>query len=69
MAPYTRRDAKRMTKPILGEYHDLIMRCDQQGYEDLLENYNVPKEQRRELIEQFKRSVADRMRRRWIAPK
>jgi len=69
MAPYTRRDAKRMAKPILGEYHDLIMRCDQQGYEDLLEVYNVPKEQRSELIEQFKQIAADQMKRRWIDPK
>jgi acetyl-CoA carboxylase carboxyltransferase component len=69
MKPYTRREAKQLEKPILGEYHDLILRADQAGYEDLLDAYNVPAEQRRELIEQFKQSAADQMKRHWNAPK
>jgi hypothetical protein len=66
---YTRRDAKRLRKPILGEYHDLIMQCDQPGYEALLDAYNVPKDERRELIEQFKQTASDQMRRSWNARK
>jgi hypothetical protein len=69
MAAYTRRDKARLEKPILGEYHDLIMRGDQSGYEALLDAYNVPQDVRRELIAEFMRSAVSQTRKHWTAPK
>jgi acetyl-CoA carboxylase carboxyltransferase component len=69
MAAYTRRDKARLEKPILGEYHDVIMRGDQAAYEALLDTYNVPQDVRRELLADFTRSAVSQMRKRWTAPK
>ena len=69
MATYTRREAQRLKKPILSDYHELIMRGDQAAYEALLDTYDVPQDVRRELIAEFTRSAVYQIRKRLTARK
>jgi hypothetical protein len=69
--PYTRRDISRMQPDILGRYHDLVMINDLPGYEKLLDEYqpHITAEERKELVDNFKRDAAEVLRRRWHLPK
>ena len=70
MTEYTRREVKWLTPVVLGQFHALIMNCDQAGFERLLDQYpQIGEDMRKELIEDFKRIAAIQMRRKWIPPK
>ena len=69
--PYTRRDIPKMQPDILGRYHDLLMTNNVQGYEKLLDEYqpHVSAEERKELMDEFKRGAELVLQRRWRLPK
>lgn len=70
MTEYTRREVKWLTPIVLGRFHDLIMRCDQTGFEGMLAEYpQIPEEVRNELIAEFKRVAAKQLSRKWRSPK
>jgi succinate dehydrogenase flavin-adding protein (antitoxin of CptAB toxin-antitoxin module) len=69
--PYTRQELPKLSREVLGRYHDLLMTNDVGAYERLLEQYDphIDKETRLELIEQFKLYAEALVRRRWLGPK
>jgi len=70
MTEYTRREVKWLTPVVLGQFHNLIMKCDQAGFERMLDEYpQIPVETRQELIKEFKQIAENQMRRKWIPPK
>ena len=70
MTEYTRRQVKWLTPIILGQLHALIMECNIEGIEKLLDQYpQIPEDMRRELMADFKRIAENQMRRKWRSPK
>jgi hypothetical protein len=65
MIDQTRREIAALMPDILGRYHDLVIANDLDGFERLLEIYNVPGEQREELRREFTLYAARILRRRW----
>lgn len=70
MTEYTRREVKWLTPVILGQFHALIMKCDFEGFEKMLDQYpQIPEAVRRELMDDFTRIAENQMRRKWRSPK
>jgi hypothetical protein len=70
MKETTRREVQWLTPLILGQFHDLIMKNDLSGFEELLAKYpHIPEVVRGELIADFKRIAEDQLRRRLRAPR
>jgi hypothetical protein len=71
MTTYTRRDAWKLTKEVLGQFHAMILEGNLPGFEALLEQYQpaLSAETKKELIEEFKRLSADAIRRNWRSSK
>lgn len=71
MTTYSRRDARSLTKEVLGQYHALIVSGNLSGFEELLAEYQpaLPEEVKKELVEEFMRLSADALRRRWRSSK
>jgi hypothetical protein len=61
----TRREAQQLTSEILGQYHDLLMANDLDGFDKLMETYCVPDELRKELREEFMQYAERILRRKW----
>jgi len=57
---YTRRQVKKLTPEVLGQFHALIMNQDVQGFENLLEKYNpyMSEQVIRQMTEMFKHYAA-----------
>jgi hypothetical protein len=61
----TRRDVQRLSPEILGHYHDLLMAYDVDGFDKMLEMYEVPEEEREEHRREFKHYAERILRQRW----
>jgi hypothetical protein len=67
MTQYTRRDAKRLSPEILGQYHALVMKGDVPSFEKLLDQYapELPTETHKELVGEFTRLSVIALRKNW----
>jgi len=65
MTEYTRREIEALMPGVLGKYHNLLMVNDVDGFERLLELYNVPQDQREEQRREFRHYAERILQRRW----
>lgn len=68
---YTRREAQKLTREILGQYHALVMDNNFEGFNKLLARYGeyIPEEMKEELRDEFKHYAARALTWRWRTPK
>jgi hypothetical protein len=62
---HTRREIKALSPEILGHYRDLLMANDFEGFDMLMEIYEVPEDQREEHRREFKLYAERILQRRW----
>jgi succinate dehydrogenase flavin-adding protein (antitoxin of CptAB toxin-antitoxin module) len=64
--PYTRRDVQRLSEEIRGEYRELLMKNDVEGFKKLLAQYpTIDEDKKNEMIENFKQYAVRILRNRW----
>jgi hypothetical protein len=61
----TRREAAKLAPEILGQYHDLLVANDLEGFDMLLEIYKVPQDQREDQRREFMHYAERILRRKW----
>ncbi len=71
MTKYTRRKAYQLSPEILGRYHGLVCENRLAEFLELLETYQpeMPEEVKQELIQLFKQTYEQILRRRWLSRK
>jgi hypothetical protein len=71
MTTYSRRDALKLTREVLGQFHALILNGNLPGFEALLAQYQseMPAKVKKDLIEEFTRLSAEALRRQWRSSK